>query len=617
MQQSVQAADTSTLSLAPRADAANDELFLSDEVEAFSRWLNLQCSLLKGVLNARLFAVPTSALAETPSVERSIAQWPRPSKDPMDATALAQRALAEQQDWIGETQTLGKHHSQRLALLLPKNKQFAGVILLDILPRDDAGLDALKSMLLWGAQWLELTADQTHKREPTPLPIMEIAQRCTERSLLYDSLTQLVTELAAGLACTRVSIGFAKREHCEVRAVSHAAGFSKQADAIRRLSDAMDEAMRQDCIIRIPTTQTHLSQLSHERLVLDGSNASVCSIPISLKQETIAVVVLERPLGAAFTDQEIDAVQSLCALLAGSWELMRERERPWYSRIRRRARQLKVLLASPGNGASKLKFAATIIALAFILFADGQYRVSAPAVVEGKVQRVISAPMDGFLAEQFARAGDQIQQGQELGALDDRDLKLDQVSIAAEQQELLGEYREAMAEHDNAKVSILSARIEQANAQMKLVNEKLKRTRLIAPFDGIIIEGDLSQSLGAPIVKGDALFKLAPKDEFRIMLEVSDSDIAQLQARQSGELALSSLPGETLPFEVSKITAVSTAEDSRNFFRVEARLLEERKDLRPGMEGVAKVQLGERSLLWIWTHDAINWLRLQLWRWLP
>ena len=39
--------------------------------------------------------------------------------------------------------------------------------------------------------------------------------------------------------------------------------------------------------------------------------------------------------------------------------------------------------------------------------------------------------------------------------------------------------------------------------------------------------------------------------------------------------------------------------------------------LRPGMEGVGKVLVGERPLLWIWAHPLLDWLRLGWWRWLP
>jgi hypothetical protein len=39
--------------------------------------------------------------------------------------------------------------------------------------------------------------------------------------------------------------------------------------------------------------------------------------------------------------------------------------------------------------------------------------------------------------------------------------------------------------------------------------------------------------------------------------------------------------------------------------------------LRPGMEGVAKVTVGTRRLLWIWTHRFLDTVSLALWRWLP
>jgi hypothetical protein len=31
------------------------------------------------------------------------------------------------------------------------------------------------------------------------------------------------------------------------------------------------------------------------------------------------------------------------------------------------------------------------------------------------------------------------------------------------------------------------------------------------------------------------------------------------------------------------------------------------------MQGVAKFEVGQERLLWIWTHHAVDWLRLRLW----
>jgi hypothetical protein len=117
---------------------------------------------------------------------------------------------------------------------------------------------------------------------------------------------------------------------------------------------------------------------------------------------------------------------------------------------------------------------------------------------------------------------------------------------------------------------------------------------------------------------GKLLFEIAPLHGYRVMLEVDDRDIARLALRQSGELVLSGLPGLALPIEVRRITPVAVQRDGRNVFAVEASITQPAPaGLRPGMEGIGKVTVGQRSLLWIWTHGLIDWLRLSLWTWLP
>ena len=35
------------------------------------------------------------------------------------------------------------------------------------------------------------------------------------------------------------------------------------------------------------------------------------------------------------------------------------------------------------------------------------------------------------------------------------------------------------------------------------------------------------------------------------------------------------------------------------------------------MEGIGKIEIGERKLLWIWTYKMVNWLRVWAWSWWP
>jgi RND family efflux transporter MFP subunit len=271
-----------------------------------------------------------------------------------------------------------------------------------------------------------------------------------------------------------------------------------------------------------------------------------------------------------------------------------------------------------GSQRTALAAVGTLVALiALLAVVPGSYRVSARARLEGRVQRALVAAVPGYLAEANVRAGDLVQAGDVLARLDDRDLQLEKRKWQSRKAQLQLEQREALAVLDRTQVSILRAQIDQAAAELGLAEESLARTRVVAPFDGIVVEGDLDRSLGSPVEKGHVLFEIAPLDGYRIIVEVDGRDIASVKPQQRGRLTLEALPGQPMPLVVERVTPVSTAEDGRNYFRVEAALEEPVASLRPGMAGIAKIEAGRRRLLWIWTHELMDWLRLATWSWLP
>jgi len=141
--------------------------------------------------------------------------------------------------------------------------------------------------------------------------------------------------------------------------------------------------------------------------------------------------------------------------------------------------------------------------------------------------------------------------------------------------------------------------------------------RVVAGFDGVVVTGDLSQAIGSPVERGQVLFEIAPLAAYRVVLQVDERDVSDVKVGQAGQLLLAAAPSEPLVFSVEKITPVSTAREGRNYFRVEAKLQGGAERLRPGMEGVAKVEIGRRHLVAIWLRPVIDWARLAAWTWLP
>ena len=276
----------------------------------------------------------------------------------------------------------------------------------------------------------------------------------------------------------------------------------------------------------------------------------------------------------------------------------------------------------------------SLLALALI---PASYSVTAPARVEGAVQRVLAAPANGILKSSLVRPGDSVRQGQILAELLDRDLQLDRSKFQGEMAQHENAYAAAMARSDRSNMMIYQAKVAEARAQSDLVEQQLSRIQMQAPIDGVVIQGDLSQMLGSPVEKGQVLMTIAPKDEFRVIVELDERDIQSLKPGQAGRLVLSALPWDSVAIIVERITPMATVIDGRNVFEIEAKLTQSPsqaqsqsqsssraqaatqapRDLRPGLRGVARVDVGRAPLLQVWTRRLAEHVRRFVWRWSP
>jgi RND family efflux transporter MFP subunit len=381
----------------------------------------------------------------------------------------------------------------------------------------------------------------------------------------------------------------------------------------------MDEAVDQRETIVYPNGSSGSVVVSraHAELARQHGAGSLCSIPLEALGAPIGALMLERPIDQPFDSKAIELCQSVAALAGPILETHRRDDRWLITKAVDSVGSYFVSLFGPRHVALKLVSAAVVGLLLFCFLVKGDYRVSAKTVLEPIVQRAAAAPFNGYIREAPVRAGDLVQAGQVLCTLDDRELRLERLKSLSKLEEHQKEYHKAMAEREAAKVEILTAQMHQVQAEISLLDDQLAHTKILAPFDGIVVTGDLSQQLGAPIEKGKVLYEIAPLDSYRLVIEVDERDVADVMVGQHGSLMLSAFPSEIIDVTVEKITPVSTAKEGRNFFRIEAQFDQPHDRLRPGMEGAGKIEIDRRSLVWIWTHQIVDWIRLAAWSWLP
>jgi multidrug efflux pump subunit AcrA (membrane-fusion protein) len=417
------------------------------------------------------------------------------------------------------------------------------------------------------------------------------------------------TALCDRMGCERVSVGWLKRGRSEVSALSHSADFDRRQAVLEKIAAAMDEAIEQAGRVVLPEPDDTTSQvaLAHRELIGGSGQRAVCTVLLAQAAQPLGAITLERT--ERFGPHDIAFCEDAAWLAASILALKSRAERSWLAL----AGEALGRLASPTGRRARLAWAAAAAVLAALLLAPVPYHVTAPARVEGAVQRVVVAPVDGFLEQVNARAGDKVGAGQVLAELATRDLQAERVKRQSELAQHENVYKTAMARADRAQLVVHQAKAAETRAQLALIDNQLERSQLRAPFDGVIIKGDLAQQLGAPVQRGEVLFTVAPDRRFRLIVEVDERDIAQVRAGMAGQLALAAAPHQALAFDVARVLPVAVSADGRNYFEIEATLQGSGEALRPGLRGVAKIAAGRRAAAWIATHRLLDWLRLTAW----
>ena len=435
----------------------------------------------------------------------------------------------------------------------------------------------------------------------------------THRSF-REAATALATELATILRLGHVAIGFREGKYSRVEAVSNFADFEESTQVFRITSIAMDEAIEQGASVAYPGIPDDRPRINVAQAQLAKRHSCVvCSIPIVDDGRAIGAVTVERTGETPFSMQEVAEYEQIMCIVGPVLELKRESERPWHWRLKKTLSGIAQSILGPGHVFAKGAAIAGVVLLAAGFLVSADYRVGAPARLEGYVQRALVAPADGYLEQAHVRPGDQVSAGQVLVELARDDLELERRKWQSELAQHENAAPAALARGDRSEFVISQALADEARAKLGLVEEQMARAQIRSPFDGVVIMGDLSQSLGAPVRRGDMLVTVAPANEFRLILEVDERDIADIAVGQTGHLALGAIPGRNLAFEVSRISPVAEARDGRNFFEVEGELEESLVAMRPGLHGVARISVDERPILWVLTHRLIDWVRIATW----
>ncbi len=441
---------------------------------------------------------------------------------------------------------------------------------------------------------------------------------------------QLVNELAKQFGLDRVVLGWVKNDTVRTQAISDTEFFDRRMAMLVKLEAAMDECLDQEQPVVFPQPPADgpggdvlLAQAivhAHRELAAGNAKLKLCSLPLRIDDDIAGVVLLE-----ASSDQPIDLgtvelLQAAMDLVAPVLRLRRSDDRmlpvrAWDSTVKAAA-----WAVGPKHTVWKAAGIALLAAMIFVTLYTKTYRVGADATLEPRLRRIVSAPFDGQLRRLMPgiEPGAQVKQGDVLAEFDVTEYQLSLASANAKLYQAEKAEAAARMEGDQSKVATYKEQAAAARAEAEAYRYRIERSQIVAPIDGEIIGGDLKERVGSTLKLGDPLFQIASMDEFVVVAKVDERDIALVREAfgergGKGQIATRTRPAEPFDVVIERIVPLAQPAEGKNVFEVRGKLVGSADWLRPGMEGVAKFDTEERSLLWIGTRRIIDVIRMWWW----
>jgi len=457
------------------------------------------------------------------------------------------------------------------------------------------------------------------------IALLDLAAQVMSQPRFGVAAMTLVNGVAAHFKAAQAALGWIDDGAVRVAAVSHLDRFEHNTENVRLLEQLFDASLgRPEPVWQVAGAAEAQAAPAALQAGLAAALAGLreragfgaqCVLPVQGNDGRVRAILF---LGFAEPERENAAIAPLQVVMGflQPWlESVREQDRGAGWRLAHALRGAGERFMGPDFAWGRAGVVAAAALLAVALFTHWDYHVEASSQLTTDSSRIISAQFDSRIESVAASAGDMVRQGAPLLTLDTRELRQQESDILAESERLSAEADKARAAGNLAEMEIGQARLAQAAARLARVQHYLAQARAVAPFDGVVVEGERKELMNAPVKKGDKLFKVARIDGLYVEMMVPEREIPYVRPDATGELRLVARPDLRIPFKLSTIIPMAQVKGQEgNHFLVKAKLMESPEGWwRPGMSGMARIDAGQANLMWIWSHRLMDTIRMKLW----
>ncbi|ALG69389.2 efflux RND transporter periplasmic adaptor subunit [Beggiatoa leptomitoformis] len=219
---------------------------------------------------------------------------------------------------------------------------------------------------------------------------------------------------------------------------------------------------------------------------------------------------------------------------------------------------------------------------------------------------VIRSELDGRIQTLHVMEGQTVEKGKPLVVLDDSEYRAQLAESAAtvnlnalnfeRSKDMLNKNLGSRQTYDEAK-----AKLDESRARQSLIQVSLDKTRIPAPFSGILSLRNISE--GAYIKAGEDLVTLVDINTIKIDFRVSERYLTQIKSGQAVNLRVDAYPNEV--FQGQLYASDPRVDEDTRTILLRARVANPARKLLPGMFARVSLLLEERKNAIVIPEQAI------------
>ena len=484
----------------------------------------------------------------------------------------------------------------------------------------DAGIAMLRLMADFGMLYSAVRSSARYERY---YELLSNAWDVVGEALAFSKDSEMAHVLAdrsrLSFGADRVAVGLARGGKVVIAAMSGEDMLDKRSNVVRQFAATQTEVLvsaEAGLYEAEADQQTRAEQTArnpqHEKLASQSEARVVYTVPLLRDGEVIGAWTLE--FGSTpFTDELRQVIEVAAGQIGPVLDLARRGARGPIARTGDALSAGAKWVFGKEHPWRKAAGVAVAALLAFAIFGKADFTITGSCTLEPSVRRIYSAPFETAIRAAPVRPGDQVAEGDVLVEFDREELELELREAYSNRVRAVKKADALRAQEKIGEAEIAKAEARGLADKIALLERHLSRAELRADFSGIVITGDLTHDIGRSVRMGEALIEVAPLATLILEIEADQGDIDYLALGQKGRFTTKARPGEPIEFAVAKIRPMPEARNGASVYIAEATVENTDGWLRPGMEGAAKVNVGRRNAVWVWTRKIVGWLRLHLW----